>query len=126
MSEGTNLNQHMDVFNRIVNYLKQIDVKFNDKDKVLMLLNSPPTSPTYENLVITPMRGKETLILKEIINAILSFNLGKKIGDENSKGEELVVRSNQECGRNKSRNGSRNNKARSKSNNRKDIQHYKC
>lgn len=126
MSEGTNLNQHMNVFNRIVNYLKQIDVKFNGKDKVLMLLNSPPTSPTYENLVITLMWGKETLILKEIISAILSFNLRKKIGDENSKDEELVVRSNQECGRNKSRNGSRNNKARSKSNKRKDIQHYKC
>jgi len=95
MSEGTNLNQHMNVFNRIVNYLKRIDVKFNDKDKLLMLLNSPPTSPTYKNLVTTLMWGKETLILKEIIRALLSFNLRKKIGDENSKGEELVVRSNQ-------------------------------
>jgi len=95
MSEGTNLNQHMNVFNRIVNYLKRIDVKFNDKDKVLMLLNSPPTSPTYKNLVTTLMWGKETLILKDIISALLSFNLRKKIGDENSKGEELVVRSNQ-------------------------------
>jgi len=91
-----------------------------------MLLNSPPTSLTYKNLVTTLMWVKETLILKEIISALLSFNLRKKIGDENSKGEELVVRSNQECGKNKSRNESRNNKSRSKSNKKKDIQRYKC
>ncbi|KAG6764915.1 hypothetical protein POTOM_032404 [Populus tomentosa] len=105
MSEGTNLNQHMNVFDQIVNYLKRIDVKFNNKDKVLMLLNSPPTSSMYENLVITLIWGKETLILKEIISAILSFNLRKKISDENSKGKELVVRRHikQECSEKKKR-----------------------
>jgi hypothetical protein len=37
-----------------------------------------------------------------------------------------VVRSNQEFGRNNSRNGSSNNKARSKFRKRKDIECYKC
>jgi len=73
------------------------------------------------------MWGEETLISREIRSALLSFNMRKKVGDENSLGKGLVVRSNQECGRNKSRSELRNNKALSTSRKRKDIQCYnKC
>jgi hypothetical protein len=72
------------------------------------------------------MWGEETLISKDITSALLSFNMRKKVGDENSLGKRLVVRSNQECGKNKFRNELRNNKALSKSRKRKDIQCYKC
>jgi hypothetical protein len=54
---------------------------------------------------------KETLILEEITSALLRFNPRKKVGDKNSQVEGLVVRSNQECGRNKYWNESKNNKA---------------
>jgi hypothetical protein len=96
-------------------------VKFNNEDEALMLLNSLPFSLTYENLVITPMWEKETLILKKIISALLSFNLRKKTSDENSQGEGIIIRSNQKCRRNKSRNELRNNEACSKTKKRKDI-----
>jgi hypothetical protein len=86
-------------------------VKFDDEHKALILLNSLPISLMYENLVTTLMWRKETLQLEEIISALLGFNLRKKISTENSQGEGLVKKSNQEHGRNKSRSESRNNKA---------------
>ncbi|RVW71367.1 Retrovirus-related Pol polyprotein from transposon TNT 1-94 [Vitis vinifera] len=77
MVEGSDLSQHINVLNHIISDLKQIDVKFEDEDKALMLLNSLPASSTYENL-------------------------RKKANDESSQGEGLVAKSNQERGRNKS------------------------
>ena len=66
MTESSDLSQHINMFNQIISDLKRIDVKFEDKDKALMLLNSLPASSTYENLVTTLMWGKETLDLEEI------------------------------------------------------------
>jgi hypothetical protein len=57
------------------------------------------------------MWRKETLILEEITSALLRFNPRKKVGDKNSQGEGLMVRSNQERGRNKYWNESKKNKA---------------
>jgi hypothetical protein len=78
------MNQHINMSNQIVSDSKQIDVKFNNEDKTLMLLNFLPTSPIYKNLVTTLMQGEETLMLEEIISALLRFNMWKKAGDENS------------------------------------------
>jgi hypothetical protein len=78
------MNQHINMSNQIISDSKQIDVKFNNEDKTLMLLNFLPTSPIYKNLVTTLMQGEETLMLEEIISALLSFNMWKKAGDENS------------------------------------------
>ena len=53
MAEGLDLSQHINVFNYIIRDLNRVDMKFEDKDKALMLLNSLLTSSTYENLVTT-------------------------------------------------------------------------
>jgi len=60
MAEGLDLSQRINVFNKIIGDLKRLDVKFADEDKALMLLNSLPTSNTYENLVTTLTWGKES------------------------------------------------------------------
>jgi hypothetical protein len=39
MAEGSNLSQHINMFNQIIDDLKRVDVKFEDEDKALMLLN---------------------------------------------------------------------------------------
>ena len=62
----------------------QIDVKFKDEDKTLMLLNFLPVFSTYENLVTTLMWRKETLYLEEITSVLLGFNQMKKANDESS------------------------------------------
>lgn len=46
MSERTSMNWHINVFNQIVSDFKRINVKSNDEDKTLILLNSLPTSLT--------------------------------------------------------------------------------
>ena len=71
-------------------------MKFKDEDKVLMLLNSLPTSPMYENLVTTLTWGKETIELKDVTGALLAFHQRMKNTDENSQGEGLVVKGNYE------------------------------
>ena len=52
---GTDLSQHLNVFNQIISDLMGVDVKFENEDKVLMLFNSLSASLTYENLVTTLM-----------------------------------------------------------------------
>ena len=126
MSEGSDLSQHINLFNQIIGDLRRVDVKFEDEDKALMLLNSISNIPTYENLITTLTWGKETLELEDITSALLGFHQRKKASDETSQGEGLVVKGNQERGRNKFRNGSSNNKSRSKSRKRKDIICFKC
>ena len=111
MAEGSDLSQHINVFNQIISDLKRVNVKFEDEDKTLMLLNSLPASSTYENLVTTPMWGKETLDLEEITSVLLSFNQKKKANDESSQVEGLLAKCNQERGRNKFWNESSNNKS---------------
>ena len=99
MAEGSVLDQHINVLNEIISDLNRVDVKFEDKDMTLILLNSLPES--YDNLVITLMWGKETLELEEIKNDPLAFNQRKKVSDGSSQGEGLVTKGNQECGRKK-------------------------
>ena len=71
MEESLDLSHHINVFNKVIGNLKKVDVKFEDKDKALMLLNSLSTSPTYENLVTTLTWGKETLELEDVCDALL-------------------------------------------------------
>ena len=109
VAEGSTLDQHINVFNQIISDLNQVDVKFEEEDMALIILNSLPKS--YDNLVTTLMWGKETLELEEITGALLSFNQRKKADDGSSQGEGLVAKCNQERGRNKSQSDSRKNKS---------------
>ena len=82
MMEGSNLSQHLNMFNQIINNLRCVDVKFEDEDKTLMLLKSLMASPTYESLVTTLMWDKKALDLEEITGALLGFQMRKKASDE--------------------------------------------
>jgi hypothetical protein len=62
MVEGSDLSQHINMFNQVIDDLKRVDVKFEDKDKA------------YENLLITLTWGKESLELEDVIGALLTFH----------------------------------------------------
>ena len=49
MTEGGDLRQHNNTFKQIITDMLQIDIKFEDKDKAMMLLTFIPTS--YKHLV---------------------------------------------------------------------------
>jgi hypothetical protein len=121
MEEGSDLSQHINMFNQVIS-----DVKFEDDDKALMLLNSLLAPTTSENLVTTLTWRKESLELEDITGALLAFHKRKKVSDESSHGEGLTVKGNQERGRSNNKGGSNGKNSRSKSRKRKDVNYYKC
>ena len=82
MAEGSALDQHVNVFNQVISDLNRVDVKFEEEDMTLILLNSLLDS--YDNLVTTLIWGKETLELEKITMALLAFNQMRKASDGNS------------------------------------------
>jgi hypothetical protein len=106
--------------------LKRVNAKLENKDKALMLLNSLPASPTYDNLITTLMWGNESLELEDVTGALLAFHQRKKNIDENSQEKGLFVKGNYKCGRNSNKGGLNDKNPKSKSRRRKDINYYKC
>lgn len=100
MKAGSTLSEHINVFNRLISDLSRIDMKYDEKDKALILLNSLPSTDAYKNLHTTLTGGKETLDFEEFVSALLGFYLRKKNSEENSEtSDELVVRSELNRGR---------------------------
>ena len=57
VAEGLVLDQKINLFNHIISDLNRVDVKFEEEDMALIVLNSLPES--YDNLVTTLMWGKK-------------------------------------------------------------------
>lgn len=68
MQEGISLRDYLDILNKILD-LRNVEVKVKDEDVALILLMSLPLS--YENLVDSYIRGKETLNLKDTKSTLL-------------------------------------------------------
>ena len=69
MTKETDFNQHVDVFNKITMELDSLELKTKEEDKALHLLVSSPSS--FDGIVTTPMVGKETSKLDEVIATLL-------------------------------------------------------
>ena len=100
----------------------RIDIKFEDKDKAIMLLTSLLIS--YEHLVTTLLYGKEILELEEISGALLDRYQRKQMNLAESSGEGLVVKGYRDHGRNKDKD-EKLARGRFKSMN-KTVKCYKC
>ncbi|CAA0806530.1 Probable prolyl 4-hydroxylase 11 [Striga hermonthica] len=129
MQEGTDLGQHVNIFNQVVTDLASLEVKIEDEDKAMILLCSLP--PSYEHMVTTLTYGKETIKNEEITSALLAHNQRKqKSGESSSQSDSLYVKGNQDRGRKQVRDNSGNrnfrSKSRDKSKGRKTVTCYKC
>ncbi|CAA0831937.1 Probable prolyl 4-hydroxylase 11 [Striga hermonthica] len=127
--EGTDLGQHVNIFNQVVTDLASLKVKIEDEDKAMILLCSLP--PSYEHMVTTLTYGKETIKTEEITSALLAHNQQKqKSGESSSQSDSLYVKGNQDRGRRQVRDNSGNrnfiSKSRDKSKGRKTVTCYKC
>ena len=69
MQEGSDLAEHINVFNQLIANLGKVDEKIDDEDKAIILLCSLPGS--YEHLVTTLSYGKEDVNVDEIVTALL-------------------------------------------------------
>ncbi|CAA0838475.1 Probable prolyl 4-hydroxylase 11 [Striga hermonthica] len=129
MQEGTDLGQHVNIFNQVVTDLTSLEVKIEDEDKAMILLCS--LSPSYKHMVTTLTYGKETIKTEEITSALLAHNQWKqKSGESSSQSDSLYVKGNQDRGRRQVRDNSGNrnfrSKSRYKSKGRKTVTCYKC
>ena len=75
MTEGLDLRQHINTFKPIISDLLQIDIKFENEDKTMILLTS--LSDSYEYLVTTLLYENKTLELKSILEALLEHKQQK-------------------------------------------------
>ena len=111
MHDSQKLQEHLDDFNKLCLDLENIDVKYDDEDKALVLLYSLPKS--YDNFVDILQLGRDKLSLEDVIGALNSKELRIKMDCKSNSGEALIARSistkkdqkNKGKSRSKSRNG---------------------
>ncbi|KAG8497200.1 hypothetical protein CXB51_008576 [Gossypium anomalum] len=73
---GMSMNDHVNSFNKILADLLNLDEKFEDEDKVLLLLNSLPDE--YDHLTTTLLHGKDTITFDAVCSALYRFETRKK------------------------------------------------
>ena len=107
MNEGTTVLEHLNFFNKIISELLAVDVKIDEKDKALTLLNSLLES--YDHIVTTILYDNKTLILEEVTSTLISNEIRKKSNQEEQTGLSLVLTGRK--GRGEGRKGPSSSKA---------------
>jgi len=89
MEKGDDIMEHLNVFNHCINNLLQVEVKYEEKDKALLLLRS--LSSSFMHFQTTLIFGKETLQFEEVVQDIISHvKMNKISGDDmKSAGQEI-------------------------------------
>ena len=111
MKEGTPISDHLNVFNRIVIDLKNIECKVEDEDQALILLCSLP--PSFEHFVNTMLYGfgRDSISIDDVKDALNFNELKKKVSKNwgNNQADGIVARSRS------NENGSSSNRSKSRS-----------
>ncbi|KAK2965407.1 hypothetical protein RJ640_001484 [Escallonia rubra] len=105
MEEGSDLGDHISEFNRLVSQLSSIDVKLEEEDQAILLLSSLPKS--YETLKTTLLIGKETLLVDDVMSALMDSSRVNGTSSSN-QGDGLAVRYENKNGHGRGRGRSRN------------------
>lgn len=93
IAEDKGIIDQLDDFHKIIDDLENIDVKIDDEDKAVILLNSLPKS--YEQLKDAMLYGRDnTITLEEVESALKSKELQRQNEgkQEASSGESLNVK----------------------------------
>ena len=73
------MNDHVNSFNKILADLLNLDERFEDKDKALLLLNSLPDE--YDHLTTTLLYGKDNVTFDVVCSAL--YNSETRTKDKN-------------------------------------------
>ena len=73
---GISMNHHVNSFNKILADLLNLDEKFYDEDKVLLLLNSLPNE--YDHLTTTFLHGKDSITFDVVCSTLYNSETRKK------------------------------------------------
>ena len=109
MEEGDDIIEHLNVFNRYINDLLRVEVKYEEEDKAFLLLQSLLLSFKHFRTIF--MFGKETLRFEEVVQDIISHIKMNKNSGDNIKSEGLLVKgSNDHQSRSEERGGKSDNR----------------
>ena len=86
------ISSHIDVFNKLIFYLLNLDETFKYECKAMLLIGSLPGE--LDHLCITLIHGKEKLSFEEVCFALLNYEIQKKdqIEHWDESIEALIVR----------------------------------
>jgi hypothetical protein len=97
MQEGSDLAEHVNVFNQLVADLGKVDVKIGDNDMAIVLLCSLPDS--YDHLVTTLTYGMKKVQVDDVVATLLSHEQRRKNNSpEEPSGSALMIRSDRSGG----------------------------
>ncbi|KAG8485591.1 hypothetical protein CXB51_018981 [Gossypium anomalum] len=91
-AHGMSMNDHVNSFNKILADFLNLDEKFEDEDKALLLLNSLPDE--YDHLTSTLLHGKDTITFDVVCSAFYRSETRKKDKKDHrdTNAEVLTVR----------------------------------
>lgn len=101
MDEDGDVKDHINKFNMCITQLSNVEVNIDKEDRAIILLAF--LSKSYESLVTTLLVGKTTLTMDEVSNALLETANMKKPCRSSHTDQALVMKSDLNRGRSKSR-----------------------
>jgi len=116
MKRGLSVDEHMNNYTKLLTNLVNVDVKIDEEDKAVILLNSLPDEE-YETFTLTLINSRQTLNYNEVLVALVNYEVRRQdrlSSHESTSAEVLAVRgrssnkkSKGDRGRSKFRLGSR-------------------
>jgi len=111
MQRGCSINEHMNSYTRLLTDQVNVDVKIDEEDKVVILLNSLPREE-YGTFTLTLINERKSLNYYEVSAALVSYEARRQ--DRLSSSENTTAEALAERGRSSNRKG-RDDQGRSKS-----------
>ena len=90
IEESKPINDALDEFNKLVLDLESLDIKVENEDKTIILLNSLPKSLKY--FKETLKYGRDAITFDDIQNSLNAKVLDMKSSDKTNSGESLTVK----------------------------------
>jgi len=94
LKRGTSINDHINIYTKLLTDLASLDVGIEDEDKALILLSSLPDE-RYETFVLILINGRTSLSYSEVTAALVNLELRRKdkvCSTSDTLAEALTVR----------------------------------
>lgn len=100
MTEGTDVRDHINKFNKCITQLLRIKVKIEEERAIILLVSLPKS---FEKLLTALLVGKMTLIVNEVLTTLLETENIKHPSSSSYIDQTLIIRLESNHGKSKSR-----------------------